>query len=608
MSTIFGLTGGPEATLADDLRAMAAAVRDPGEPPELHTGEGFGLGAVGGRRPVERADASGVAIVADAALGARADLDRALGLDAAERRRLDDAQLILRAYLRFGERCMDGLVGHYAFALWDPRGAVLLCARDHIGARPLHWWTDGRRVVVASDPDVVLAHPAVERRVDVDAYLASVVPGAPIDLERSLWRGVHSVPPGQALMLSPEGAVRRRHVHWSPAPRDETRLATPEDYADALRDAIATATADAVRSPGPAAAGVGAHVTGGLDSSALAVLGHRALEREGGGLARAFSWAPPIGDLPRVEGDERPRAEAVAAQIGVPISFVGLDRAAIEEEAARARAMRPTTPSAHEVAVVRAAAREGVGVLLSGWGGDELASFNGRGVLARMARTGHWAALSRELLALSRRLGGRALPIVVLRALYGRVALPLLPVPVWRALRLNEAEREKRLRRTSGLTWADVHPRAAELAIEWREQLQRAMADGGRATQVELLRRGHVTARLESWALLGAEHGVEHRYPLLDRRVMDLCLSFPERLWLRDGWRRWLFRAAVEPLLPAGLAWSDAKDEPALVADLRPASFVAPGAAESDPELRAVAAGLARRAASLRSAGPLSDA
>jgi asparagine synthase (glutamine-hydrolysing) len=238
---------------------------------------------------------------------------------------------------------------------------------------------------------------------------------------------------------------------------------------------------------------------------------------------------------------------------------------------------------------------------MSGWGGDELASFNGRGVLARMARTGRWVALARELVGLSRRRAGQSMPRGILSELYGRVALPLLPVPVWRALRLGETPEEKRLRLEFGLTWSDVHRRADELAREGRDRFRRAMARGGRAMQVELVRNGHLAARLEAWALLGAEHGIEHRYPLLDRRVMDLCLSFPETLWLRDGWGRWLFRAAVEPLLPAPLPWSQVKDEPALFADVRPAPVLTPAALERDPTLQAVAAQLERRLGALRS-------
>jgi asparagine synthase (glutamine-hydrolysing) len=597
MNTIFGVVGGPHGRRGTDLRAMAGAAPSLASPPTTRAESLAALATTDERGQAHR---HGITVVADAALADRTTLRRVLGLHAGERTRVEDAELILHAYLKWGERCGEELVGAYAFAIWDPRRAILVCGRDHIGMRPLHWWSDGRRCVFASDPEIILAHPAVERRADLEAYLASVVRNSSVGLDRSVWQGIRKVRPAQLLALSPEGVVRRRQVHWCPAGGQDGRLAGPGECVEALRAALTIASTDAVRTSEPDEK-VGAHVSGGLDSSAVAVLAHRALDRSGSGLVRVFSWAPPPDDVSRVAGDERSRVEAVARQLDVPVSFVGLDSAAEAAHASRVRSLRPTEVSSREWAVIREARNDGIRVLMSGWGGDELASFNGRGVLARMARTGRWVALARELVGLSRRRAGQSMPRGILSELYGRVALPLLPVPVWRALRLGETPEEKRLRLEFGLTWSDVHRRADELAREGRDRFRRAMARGGRAMQVELVRNGHLAARLEAWALLGAEHGIEHRYPLLDRRVMDLCLSFPETLWLRDGWGRWLFRAAVEPLLPAPLPWSQVKDEPALFADVRPAPVLTPAALERDPTLQAVAAQLERRLGALRS-------
>ena len=56
----------------------------------------------------------------------------------------------------------------------------------------------------------------------------------------------------------------------------------------------------------------------------------------------------------------------------------------------------------------RTAAELGIRNLLSGWGGDELAAFNGRGYLASLFRNGHWRSLQREISLFSRRYGGAA--------------------------------------------------------------------------------------------------------------------------------------------------------------------------------------------------------
>jgi len=79
--------------------------------------------------------------------------------------------------------------------------------------------------------------------------------------------------------------------------------------------------------------------------------------------------------------------------------------------------------------------------------------------------------------------------------------------------------------------------------------------------QLSIIHLGHLENRIESWARAGAALGIDHRYPLLDRRVIELCLCLPGDVWLNDGWPRWLFREAIAPLLPASVVWSRPKEE-----------------------------------------------
>jgi hypothetical protein len=84
--------------------------------------------------------------------------------------------------------------------------------------------------------------------------------------------------------------------------------------------------------------------------------------------------------------------------------------------------------------------------------------------------------------------------------------------------------------------------------------------------QVALLSSGHVAARLEAWTQYAGPRGVDHRFPLLDRRVLELALAFPPQVWLADGYNRWIMRLAADPLLPASICWGMPKEEPALKA------------------------------------------
>ena len=78
-----------------------------------------------------------------------------------------DVELILHAYLAWGEGCVEHLLGDFVFAVWDVRTRRLFCARDHMGVKPLYWWSDGTMLLFASEMKSLLQHPALaERRVN----------------------------------------------------------------------------------------------------------------------------------------------------------------------------------------------------------------------------------------------------------------------------------------------------------------------------------------------------------------------------------------------------------------------------------------------------------
>lgn len=502
--------------------------------------------------------ASGVMLACDARLDDRARLGRELGVSERETTSAEDCELILRAYERWGEGCASRLVGAFAFAVWDSRRGLLFAARDHMGFRPLHYYFDRDvGLVAASWAEGVLAHPAVPRRPDPSAVAAQAANAADQLRERSLFDGVRKLLPGGALVARP-GELPRLSRHWTPGPRAEFGTERAEDCVVALRAAIRVAVADAVCGNEL----TGAHLSGGVDSSTVAVLADQELRRLGGQLARGYSWAPPSGELALLDEDERPRAQSVAAAIGVPLTFVASSPDDLARVDALREALQPTMMQLHEGRVLRDASERGLRVLLTGWGGDEVVSFNGRGWISGLLRAGLPREAVRDAWRMAvghgargpRRLTGTA------GFLWREGAVPLLPDRVW--VGLGFARRQGR---RVGVEPHDRAQRAARRvsALNGRER------PGVHACQVALIERGHLTARIESWAWTGDRVGIAYRYPLLDRRVLDLCLALPERLWWHEGERRWLFRRVADGILPEGVPSSSVKHEPAIVESMR---------------------------------------
>ena len=517
----------------------------------------------------------GRVIVADARLDNRAELGRALGLRAGD---VPDSRLILAAHRRWGSACPQHLVGAFAFAIWDGGRGALFCARDHMGLRPFHYWLGGGEFVFASEAGALLATGRPSGEVDETAFVATLVSHHGILKERSLHAGIAKLPPGESLEVTPGGRISRT-TYWAPGPREPVRLSHRDDYADALREALECSVAAAVRGERH----VGAHFSGGLDSSAVAVIAQRALQREGNALVRLFSWSPePVeGTAP---DDERERVMSLAASLGVGVSWAELTPAGMDADFHRDVELIPNDTALYEYLILGEARERGIETMLSGWGGDEVASYRSHRHSRWLARSGRWRELFRETGITSRRRGLRG------PRLAGHVALRMV------AAARSGADR--------GAVWVDlgeVHPLAGEMQRDIARRTRCRLSP--RDTQIALLASGHLTSRIEAWAYAGARAGVDYRYPMLDRRLIDLCLAFPPELWVKDGFSRWVFRRAMAPILPDDLCWGTPKHEPARIdthLDLFLGGWEAPPGVLAPDRARLVALRLERQRAEVR--------
>ena len=164
--------------------------------------------------------------------------------------------------------------------------------------------------------------------------------------------------------------------------------------------------------------------------------------------------------------------------------------------------------------------RDGVRVLLSGWGGDELASFHGLGYYAGLLGRGRLPALWR---AAGLRLAHHDRPTGVtarLQFILRRSIVPRIPHHVAAAIRTTIAERP---------AYAPFVERALvdrlRGVVERATLLKRFERSSVRRHQLGMLAYGHLQRRIEAWETDAAGLGVVHRYPLLDRRIAEFALG-----------------------------------------------------------------------------------
>ncbi|MCY4600506.1 MAG: asparagine synthase-related protein [Acidobacteria bacterium] len=485
--------------------------------------------------------ASGFSITATVRLDGRASLCDALELSRRDRAGLSDSALLLRSYARWGRACPDHLLGDFAFALWDAKRDVLFCARDHVGTRPFYYALTGERFVFASDIAAVLAATGVSGDLDEAAVATRLTYGVRSLGARTCYRAVRRLPPGHALCVE-RGAVRL-HRWWRP----EEVPPLPPASDDAVAEQCLAILTEAVRDRLWGAGHVGVHLSGGLDSSGIAVLAARELRQAGRAAPPAFTWYPAPGPGLRgvAEAGVYDRIESVRRQEDLQLLCRPLEPDDVIASL-RGDGTRGASSGTLEEMVLRTAAGEGVEVLLSGLGGDEGISFNGRGYYPQLLRSGRVRRLWREVRERHRR------PFA---ALLFEAALPLVS--------RRTAKVARRLRRGA---WpfrknvAFIHPGFARRVrpLPAGPGLPRA---GVRATQLRLLQSGRHASHMEQWAVSGARHGIEYRYPLLDRRVLEFALGLPPEQYRRGRWSRWLMRRALDPILPSEVCWNPSKRE-----------------------------------------------
>ena len=122
------------------------------------------------------ADQTGkLAITADARIDNRQELIHLLGVADRPAEPISDSQLILAAYEKWGEQCVERLLGDFAFAIWDGRRQSLFCARDPLGVKHFYYYySPGRAFVFASELKALLRLPFVPRRLNELAATLSI--------------------------------------------------------------------------------------------------------------------------------------------------------------------------------------------------------------------------------------------------------------------------------------------------------------------------------------------------------------------------------------------------------------------------------------------------
>ena len=204
-----------------------------------------------------------------------------------------DSEVLLAAYMEWGIRCLERLNGMFAFAVWDRRRKRLVCARDRLGIKPLHYAVHGNAFYFSSEIKG-LAALGVPVAADMKSWADYLVHGYSDHGTRTFFQGVRSLTPGAVLQVELGRPRHPRTQRYWRLPREAAEFAdiSPVEAQRTLLELLDDSVRLRLRADVP----VGVNLSGGLDSaSLLASVGRMASRQTEGSGAGPASGQEALG-------------------------------------------------------------------------------------------------------------------------------------------------------------------------------------------------------------------------------------------------------------------------------------------------------------------------
>jgi asparagine synthase (glutamine-hydrolysing) len=477
-----------------------------------------------------------------------ARLDNADELRAEFGREVDDAELVARAYERWGENAVHHLLGDWCFAAWHPRERRLVLARDQYGGTAMLYFASERMFAFAPSAKALFA-VGVPRQLN-ELRISQLLSFWTVDGAATAFEGVRRLQPSFLATVA-NGAANVRQ-YWRLEDSPPVHFTSDDDYVARFVELFA----NAVRVRLPANEPVATQLSAGLDSGVVTAHAARQLHERGERLT-AFTSVPIYKEQAAAEWrqtliDEWPLAHRTAEWLG-NVDHVAIDGGALTPLRAVLRFLdehgEPEVAAPNyfwNLAMLDEAARRGIRTLLTGAMGNVSVSW-----------PGHPAPAFRAAMRGDLRTAARAVA--------GWQASTRLSWPrtIWHTLvRPAQVEAKRKLARVRSPRFEAgpfINPAFAQrldLATRARDAGWIAKLATGTA---EELRFGVATPGVapgNSYYELLARTGVTMLDPTADLRLIQFCHRVPERLFSHPQANRWLMRRGAEGLLPPEVQWN----------------------------------------------------
>ena len=188
-------------------------------------------------------------------------------------RSMSDTEVLLTAFIHWGEACLERLNGIYAFAIWDKKEKQLFIARDRMGVKPFFYYEYNGGIIFASEIKALLTHPKIPHIIDREGIAQITLLGPARKGGSGVIKGIKELLPSECGFFNHYGLKKRTYWSLRACPHTETPEETEEHIAFLIKDAIKRQLVSDVP--------LCTFLSGGLDSSIISAIAAKQYKEQG---------------------------------------------------------------------------------------------------------------------------------------------------------------------------------------------------------------------------------------------------------------------------------------------------------------------------------------
>lgn len=432
-----------------------------------------------------------------------------------------DTEVLLNAYVLWGEKCLDRFNGDFAFAIWDNENNHLFCARDRIGIKPFYYTINNNQLIFASDIKTILASGLYRAEVNPEGlYFAMAFGISPRPI--TAFKGIYALEQSHWMCIGPGGRIEKQR-YWNIPVGSQDHDMSLDDATELLETELTEAIRIRLHSDVP----VGTFMSGGIDSTTISAIASRL---HPGIKAFTLAYENQAPDL-----DEVSQAEATARinPLEHIIHRVDPDETLPDLDTWIAGYEEPFHSLAANHVISKIVKQNNVTVVLNGLGGDELFAGYQYYKFARF-----WPLISP----------------------FSPLVKYLLPIMGSKGERLSGIDTVKSSDQLHTLIFRNMHDGllnqlfdCPELAnVDTLKELKDLYANGiefddsiEAMSYMDLMNYigNHHVHRVDQFTMMNS---VEGRFPLLDHRLIEAAFQIPSKWKLNGRKQKYVLREVAK--------------------------------------------------------------